>query len=71
MDHPFNMYTIISMYTGSYFRVELLTIAKWRKTPMVTCQINLGFKIQKTNLAIRIRIFKIPSAPIFRQNGET
>ena len=31
---------------------------------------NLGFKIQKTNLGIRIRILKIQSLPIFRQNGQ-
>ena len=28
---------------------------------------DLGFKIQKTNLVIKIRILKIPSVPIFRQ----
>ena len=31
---------------------------------------DLGFKIQKTNLGIRIRILKIPSVPIFWQNGQ-
>ena len=31
---------------------------------------NLGFKIQKTNLGIRIRILKIESVPNFRQNGQ-
>ena len=29
-----------------------------------------GFEIQKTNLGIRIRILKITSMPIFRQNGQ-
>ena len=29
----------------------------------------LGFKIQKTNVGIRISIFEIPCVPIFRQNG--
>ena len=31
---------------------------------------NLGFKIQKTNLVIRTCILKIPSDSIFRQNGQ-
>ena len=31
---------------------------------------DLAFKIQKTNLEIRIRIFKIPSVPIFKQNEQ-
>ena len=31
---------------------------------------DLGFKIQKINLGIRIRIMKIPSVSIFRQNGQ-
>ena len=30
----------------------------------------LGFKIQKANLGIRIRILRIPYVPIFRQNGQ-
>ena len=30
----------------------------------------LGFKIQKINLGIRIRILKIPNVSIFRQNGQ-
>ena len=30
----------------------------------------LGFKIQKANLEIRIRILRIPYVPIFRQNGQ-
>ena len=54
----------------SYFRVELLTFAEWRTTPMVTCSMGLGFKIQKINLAIRICILKIPSVPILRQNEQ-
>ena len=29
-----------------------------------------GFKIPKTNLGIRIRILKIPSVPIFRENKQ-
>ena len=29
-----------------------------------------GFKIQKTNFGVRIRILKITSVPIFRQNGQ-
>ena len=37
MGHPFNIYTIISMYTDILFWVELLTFAEWKKTPMVTC----------------------------------
>ena len=31
---------------------------------------DLGFKIQKTNLLVRIRILKIPSVPIFKQNEQ-
>ena len=31
---------------------------------------DLGFKIQETDLVIRIRILKIPSVPIFKQNGQ-
>ena len=31
---------------------------------------DLAFKIQKTNLGIRIHILKIPSVPISRQNGQ-
>ena len=31
---------------------------------------DLGFKIQKANLGIRIRILKIPSVPIFREKKE-
>ena len=31
---------------------------------------DIAFKIQKTNLGIRIRILKIPSVPIFKQNGQ-
>ena len=31
---------------------------------------DLAFKIQKTNLGIRIHILKIPSVPIFKQNGQ-
>ena len=30
----------------------------------------LGFEIQKTNVGIRISIFEISCAPIFRQNGQ-
>ena len=30
----------------------------------------LGFEIQKTNVGIKISIFEIPCAPIFRQNGQ-
>ena len=37
---------------------------------MVTCLMDLGFKIQKTNLVIIIRILKITSVPIFKQNGQ-
>ena len=31
---------------------------------------DLGFKIQKTNLVIRIRMLKILSVPILKQNGQ-
>ena len=31
---------------------------------------DLGFNIQKTNLGIRICILKIPSVPMFSQNGQ-
>ena len=31
---------------------------------------NLGFKIQKANVGIRISILEIPYVPIFRQNGQ-
>ena len=31
---------------------------------------DIGFKIQKTNLGIIIRILKKPSVPIFGQNGQ-
>ena len=31
---------------------------------------DLGFKIQKANLEIIIRILKISYVPIFRQNGQ-
>ena len=31
---------------------------------------DLAFKIQKTNLGIKILILKIPNVPIFKQNGE-
>ena len=31
---------------------------------------DLGLKILKTNVAIRISILQIPCVPIFRQNGQ-
>ena len=31
---------------------------------------DLGFKIQKTNLGIRISILKIPNEPILKQDGQ-
>ena len=37
MGHPFNMYTIISVYTEIYFRVARLKFTEWRTTLMVSC----------------------------------
>ena len=37
---------------------------------MVTCQMGLGFKIQKASLGIIIRILMIPSVPTFSQNEQ-
>ena len=33
-------------------------------------KIDLGFKIQKTNVEIRISILETPCVPIFKQNGQ-
>ena len=33
-------------------------------------KMDLGLKIQKTNIGIRISILDIPCVPIFRQNGQ-
>ena len=33
-------------------------------------EMDLGLKIQKTNIGIRISILDIPCVPIFRQNGQ-